>query len=100
MNNWSLLTSNAQMLIFVAGRPSVTTGELAQVIGTNRNRVCRIMANLVAEGYISKNRNGREFRYQIVHDLRLIEDRHQEIAVCDFLESYFRRRRRSKRNGV
>ena len=45
------------------------------------------MANLVAEGYVSKNRDGREFRYQIAPDLRLSEDRHQEITVCDYLES-------------
>ena len=96
MNNWSLLTRHAQVLMSVAGRTSVTTGELAQVIGTNRNRVCRIMADLAAEGYIGKKRDGREFRYQIVHDPRLSEDRRREIAVCDYLESFFRRKRRSK----
>jgi len=100
MNNWSLLKRHAQVLILIASQPSVTTGELAQAIGTNRNRACRITADLVAEGYISKNRDGRGFSYQIVPDPPLSEERRQEIAVCDYLKSFFRRKRRSKRNRV
>ena len=57
MNKWNLLTRHAQALIYVAGRHLVTTEELAQAMGTSRNRVCRIMADLTAEGYIVKKRD-------------------------------------------
>jgi DNA-binding MarR family transcriptional regulator len=100
MSNWSLLSSHAQLLISVAGRPSITTGELAQAIGTDMNRVYRIIADLVAEGYISKKRDGREFRYQIAPNLWLSEERRREIAVCDYLESFFRRKTHRRRKGV
>jgi DNA-binding MarR family transcriptional regulator len=93
MQEWNFVTTHAQALLFLARQPSVTAGEVASAMGITRSRVRGIMADLCTEGYVSKSRDGRELRYQIVPDLRLSEDRRREVAVCDFLESIFRRKR-------
>jgi len=95
MREWNFLTAHAQALLLVAKQPSVTTSEIASAIGVTRSRVHTVMVNLVADGYISKSRDGREFRYQINPNMWLSDEKHRELEICDYLGSLLKGETRS-----
>jgi len=94
MQHWNFLTTHGEVLSIVARRSYITTGEMASVMGITRSRVRRVMADLVADGYISRNRNGRESLYQIVPNILLGDEKRRELELCNFLESLLKKRNR------
>ena len=87
MREWNFLTTHGEVLSIIARQPSITTSEIASVMGISKSKVRRVMADLVAEGYISKNKNGRESSYQIIPNILLSDERRREVAVLAYLES-------------
>jgi hypothetical protein len=96
MPEWMFLTKHALVLSLVAKYPRATAQELAIAIGTTERQVRRVIADLFADGYISKRRVGRGVSYHINPDLSLRHDIHREVAVGDFLKTLGWRRKRSK----
>jgi DNA-binding transcriptional regulator PaaX len=56
-------------------------------MGVTERAVRKIIANLVAAGYIDKKREGRGVKYRINPELSLRQDMHLEVAIGDFLKS-------------
>jgi len=96
MPEWMFLTKHALVLSLIAKHPRITAQDLATAIGTTERQVRRVIADLFADGYIDKKREGRGIKYRINSDLSLRHDIHREIAVGDFLEALGWRRRRRK----
>ena len=96
MSEWIFLTKHGLVLSLIAKQPRTTAQELATRIGTTERQVRRVIADLFADGYINKKRQGRGVRYGINPDLSLRHDTHREIAIGDFLEALGWRRRRRK----
>jgi len=96
MPEWTFLTNHALVLSSVAKHPRITARELSAVIGITERAVRKIIADLEAEGYITKKREGRRVKYRINPDLSLRHDAHRDMAVGDLLEvlGWKRRRRR------
>ena len=87
MPEWTFLTKHSLVLSLVAKNPNITARQLADTIGTTERSIRVILANLYAEGYISKKRVGRGLEYSINTDLSLRHAIHGEILVGDFLQS-------------
>ncbi len=85
MSEWTFLTNHALVLSFLAKKPRITARELAANIGITERAVRKIIADLDAEGYITKKKEGRRLRYRINMELSLRHESHQGIAVGDFL---------------
>ena len=85
MLEWTFLTKHALVLSLIAKEPRITALVLASAIGITERAVRRIIADLYADGYISKKRMGRGIRYGINTDLSLRHRTHGEIAIGDFL---------------
>jgi len=96
MPQWTFLTKHALVLSLIAKQPRSTARELATSIGTTERQVRRVIADLFANGYISKKRQGRGVRYRINPDLPLRHDTHEEIAIGDFLQGLGWQRRQRK----
>ena len=96
MPEWTFLNKHALVLSLVAQQPRITAQELAIAVGTTERQIRRVIADLFADGYIDKKREGRGVRYRINPDLSLRHDTHREIAIGDFLEALGWRRRRRK----
>jgi len=94
---WTFLTKHALVLSLVAKQPRITAKELAIAIGTTERQIRRVIADLFADGYINKKREGRGLRYRINPELSLRHDTHWEIAIGDFLEALGWRRRHRKK---
>ena len=98
MREWNFVTTYAQALLLVAKYPSVTIKEMVYLIGTTRSMARKIMADLVAEGHVSKNKDGREFRYQINPNMLLSEEKRNDIEICKYLDSLFNRKKSIQRD--
>ena len=63
--SWIFLTNHAHVLLQVAHRPDATVREIAARVGITERAAHRILADLVAERYIERERVGRRNRYRV-----------------------------------
>ena len=97
MPEWTFLTNHALVLSFLASYPRITAHELSVSVGITERAVRKVIADLYADGYISKKREGRRIKYGIRPDLPLRHKTHREIEVGSFLESLGWKRRKSRK---
>jgi DNA-binding Lrp family transcriptional regulator len=82
---WSFLTNHAQVLLCIAHDPGVRLREIGEAIGITERAAHRIVAELVAAGYISRRRNGRRNHYTIQSHLPLPDPLAREQKIGDLL---------------
>ena len=68
---WGFLTNHAHVLVCVAHDPGIRLRDIAAAVGITERAAHRIVAELVDEGYLLRERAGRRNRYQVVEDLSL-----------------------------
>ncbi|MDE3132172.1 MAG: winged helix-turn-helix domain-containing protein [Acidobacteriota bacterium] len=68
---WSFLTNHARVLLCITEDPTVRQREIAERVGVTERAAHRILADLVAGGYVSPRRIGRRNHYTVCHDLPL-----------------------------
>lgn len=79
---WTFLTNHAHVLIVLAKDPHMRMRDVAARIGITERAVQRIVAELVAGGFIEAIRNGRRNHYRI-HGLQRMRhpiEAHRSIA--------------------
>ena len=59
MPKWTFITRHAVALSLITKYPRITALELARTMGVTERAVRKIIADLAADGYISKKREGR-----------------------------------------
>jgi len=69
--SWLFLSNHGYVLLFIARDPSIRISELADRVGIGERAVQKIIADLVADGYITRTRDGRRNRYTINREARL-----------------------------
>lgn len=82
---WSFLTNHAQVLLCIAHDPGVRLREIGETVGITERAAHRIVGELAAAGYISRERNGRRNRYTIQTDLPLPDPLAREQKIGDLL---------------
>src|SRR5579883_2624534 len=83
MENWTFLTNHAHVLLCIAADPEIRLKDVAEKVGITERATQRIVADLLAEGYVSSEKVGRR-RYYQVHDslpLRHPVERHNQIGA-------------------
>jgi DNA-binding PadR family transcriptional regulator len=68
MRSWTLLSHHAHVLILLSKNPEATIDTLASWCGVTSRSIVSILQDLEGEGYISRERVGRNNRYSINHD--------------------------------
>src|SRR5215218_5476536 len=69
--SWSFLTNHAQVLICLAEDADVRLREVGDTVGITERAAHHIVADLIAAGYVSRERNGRRNRYTVQRQLPL-----------------------------
>jgi predicted transcriptional regulator len=64
-SSWSFLTNHAQVLLCIAHDPGIRLREIGDTVGITERAAHRIVSELAAAGYISRERNGRRNHYTI-----------------------------------
>ena len=62
---WTFLTNHAHVLLTIARDPQITMRNVAAGVGITERATQKIVADLVAAGYLSKTRNGRRNSYVV-----------------------------------
>lgn len=62
---WTFLTNHAHVLLCVAENPEVVLREVALRVGITERAVQRIVAELEAAGYLTRERTGRQNTYEV-----------------------------------
>lgn len=84
--SWDFLTNHAHVLVCVARDPGIRLREIAAVVGITERAAHRILSELVDEGYVVRERQGRRNRYQVRANLPLPHPLSGESEVGDLLE--------------
>ncbi|MDJ0335029.1 winged helix-turn-helix domain-containing protein [Salinibacterium sp. G-O1] len=80
MADWTFLTNHAHVLLCVSKDPGMRLRDIAEAVGITERAAQRIIAELVADGYLTRERDGRRNRYQLYPELPLrhpLEHNHQ-----------------------
>lgn len=83
---WAFLTNHAQVLVCIAHDPGSRLREIGDRIGVTERAAYRIVAELVAAGYITRERNGRRNQYTINAHLPLPDPIAREQNIGDLLD--------------
>ena len=82
---WTFLTNHAQVLVCIANDPGVRLREIGERVGITERAAHRIVTELAAAGYITRQRNGRRNHYAINAQLPLPDPILREQNVGELL---------------
>lgn len=83
---WDFLTNHAHVLLCVAHDTGIRLRDIAVAVGITERAAHRILSELVEEGYVQREREGRRNRYQIVPELPLRHPLVGQRAVGDLVD--------------
>jgi DNA-binding transcriptional regulator PaaX len=86
MAHWTFITNYAVVLNYLTTNPTITARQVASEIGITERAVRTIIADLEAEGYIVKAKEGRRIRYSVKSGLALRHSTHQHVQVGKLLK--------------
>jgi DNA-binding IclR family transcriptional regulator len=88
MPQWSFLTNHARVLVCIAHDPGVRLRDIAAAVGITERSAYAIVTDLVAAGYVVKDKDadGRRNRYQIQTHLPLGEAIGRERTIGEILD--------------
>ena len=85
-HSWDFLTNHAHVLLCVARDPNIRLRDLAAAIGITERAAHRILSELVDEGYVLREKEGRRNRYEVMPSQRLRHPLVDERQVGDLLK--------------
>jgi MarR family len=83
---WTFLTNHAQALVCIAHDPGIRLRDIGDRVGITERAAHRIVTELAAAGYITRQRNGRRNHYAINTHLPLPDPILREQNVGELLE--------------
>jgi DNA-binding transcriptional regulator PaaX len=86
MSKWTFVTNHALVLVYLANHTRITALALSSSIGITERAVRKIIADLEAEGYISKEKEGRRVKYSINKKLPLRHQTQQDKSIHRLLQ--------------
>src|SRR5437588_12071095 len=87
---WVFLSNYAHVLLCLARAPDTRARDIAEQVGITERAAQRIVADLIAEGYLRRTKIGRRNRYEINRrgHLRSVAFRDLEIGpLLDLLDT-------------
>jgi hypothetical protein len=86
MPAWSLLSNHGHVLLCIARDPSTRLRDIAATVGITERAAHRIVADLVADGYVARRRNGRRNSYEIHEHLPFRHPLGQSQTIGELLD--------------
>ena len=83
---WTFLTNHGHVLVCIAGDPGIRGRDIAARVGITERAAQAIVADLVAEGYVTRTRVGRRNHYEINRDRPLRHPVEQPHRIGELLE--------------
>ena len=83
---WTFLSNHAHVLICLAAEPGLVLREVAERVGITERAVQNILADLEAEGLVTRIREGRRNRYELHLDSPLRHPLEAHRSVRELIE--------------
>jgi DNA-binding MarR family transcriptional regulator len=102
---WVFLSNHAHVLLCIARDPDSRTRDIAERVGITERAAQRIVADLIAEGYLKRTKNGRRNHYEINRHGHLRSDSFRDLEIgplLDLLDTNnqpHKSRQRARRSG-
>ncbi len=96
-SSWTFLTNHGHVIGCLAEQPDIRARDVAANVGITERAAQAIIADLVAEGYVTRFKEGRRNRYVVHPEVPLRHPLEEDRTVGDLLTSIgkLRRTRRS-----
>ena len=88
MERWTFLTNHAHVLLSIAADPAVRLRDVAARVGITERAAQRIVADLLAAGYLTAEKAGRRNHYEVHPALPLRHPVEQHAEVGALLETF------------
>jgi predicted transcriptional regulator len=85
--SWTFLTNHSHVLICLARNPNLRVRDLADEVGITERAVQGIVRDLEVAGCLTRHREGRRNRYDIVVDRPMRHPVEQHHVVGDLLDA-------------
>ncbi|MBS1859186.1 MAG: MarR family transcriptional regulator [Acidobacteria bacterium] len=97
MERWTFLTNHAHVLLSIAADPGIRLRDVAARVGVTERAAQRIVADLLAEGYLTAEKAGRRNHYEVHKGLPLRHPVEQHAEVGALLRLLGAKHRRGAR---
>src|SRR4051812_31067863 len=84
-STWVFLTNHAHVLLCIARDPRSRARDLAEQVGITERAAQRILADLIADGYVSRTKVGRRNQYAVNPDGHLRHPVLRNLAIGTLL---------------
>ena len=85
-SGWMFLSNHGHVLVALARDPEARMREVAEAVGITERAVQQIVADLVDQGYLLKEKVGRRNRYQVVRGAHFRHELEAGVTLGDFLD--------------
>src|SRR4051794_4845288 len=82
---WTFLTRHAQVLLCIADDPTMRLRDIGDQVGITERAAHRIVGELISDGYLSRERQGRRNHYTLRPQLPLPDPVARDQKVGDLL---------------
>lgn len=86
MSDWTFLTNYAHVVIYLARDPDARLRDVAEQVGITERATQRIVHDLVEEGFIEVEKNGRRNSYKIIKSKHLRHQIERHCRLVDLIE--------------
>lgn len=87
MSKWKFISNHGTVLAYIASHPQVLAVDIAVQINVRERTVRRIIADLVEDGYLERERVGRSNKYKINFEAPLRRSIMCNAMVRDLLDT-------------
>lgn len=94
---WDFLTNHAHVLLCIADDPGIRLRDIAEAVGITERGAHKVLSELVDDGYVLRERQGRRNRYTVKPELPLRHPLVHDREVGDLLEVLLRPERAGRR---
>ena len=84
---WAFLSSHGVVLLEVSRPPNATVRELAERAQLTERQAHRVLADLVEEGYVARDRVGRRNQYRVNRDATMRLPAYAAYPVRELLDA-------------
>jgi hypothetical protein len=83
---WFVLTNHGNVLLCVARDPTIRISEIATRVGIGERATQKIVADLVAEGFLVRIKEGRRNRYEVNRRAHLRHPLFSDVEIGPLLD--------------
>lgn len=95
--SWTFLTNHGHVLVCIAQNSDIRISEIADLVGIGERAAHRIVGDLVRDGYVIRNRDGRRNTYSVDFSQPLRHPLERDHSVGEFFNVFVEKSRSTPR---